>query len=602
MSTYDYIKGKIQLLKDKYPSLRQRADDYVFSALCVEANFYKNPALILNKSDFAEMIVDGWSDGGADILLSDPNSEDFDFVIGQSKFYKSISQESVLNALLKMARFYNGMTAGHYERVNAHVQRRFITLNAEMSNEAKICFVFYTSAPQPKNFDLKRVENEFRKQFADVAAIDVKILFADDIKNQIEEWASRKPTVERGQIKIDDKDNYLLYGDNAVIVNVSAFSIKELYGLHNIALLSRNLRYHIKGGKLDSTIRKTIKDAPETFWLKNNGITIICDSFKLDGVEVKLTNFSIVNGGQTTYLLSKSKITAANDLWLPCKIIKTRGDTEDEKSAFSLEIATAANSQKAIKPADLKANAPEQIRFAKAMREIGVLYQTKRGEEIKAPYTENFLHTKLEEVGKLCLAAIFQEPCKSRTNPSAAYKDNNYYGSIFNGNQAQVAAVCKELLYINDYFNAFLKKFEDANKDAPEIKNFARNAQRICVAFTALAARYHQGNITDEKLTAALNSAQTDLKKVEFYNVFSDIGEMKFLLPIKLNTEAYNVALTKLFKAIIRAGIKNYSIERRRSPNLTVRNFSLSDKNYYEILSDHWDTLRDDINEIFQGG
>ena len=77
-AAYDYIATKIKSLKDNYPSLRSKPDDYVFSALCVEVNF----------------------------------------------FHKTISQETVLNAMLKMARFYHDMKAGHYERVNAQVQTR----------------------------------------------------------------------------------------------------------------------------------------------------------------------------------------------------------------------------------------------------------------------------------------------------------------------------------------------------------------------------------------------------------------------------------------------------------------------------------------------
>ena len=151
INTYDDIKDKIAELKKQYPSLRSRTDDYVFSALCVKAHFFKNPSLVLNESDFAEMIVDSPNDGGADILFSDPNSETSDLVIGQSKFCKSISSEEVLNAMRKMADFYKDITAGHYEKFNSRVQRRFLTLNAERSEESKIIhFVFYTSAPQKK--------------------------------------------------------------------------------------------------------------------------------------------------------------------------------------------------------------------------------------------------------------------------------------------------------------------------------------------------------------------------------------------------------------------------------------------------------------------
>lgn len=91
-------------------------------------------------------------------------------------------------------------------------------------------------------------------------------------------------------------------------------------------------------------------------------MTIICDDFEISGREVKLKNFSIVNGGQTTTLLHKSReINREHDFYLPCKIIRTVGETEDDKNRFSLEIAKATNSQKAIKQIDLKANAPEQV-------------------------------------------------------------------------------------------------------------------------------------------------------------------------------------------------------------------------------------------------
>ncbi len=59
---YDYIVRKIQSMKETYPSLRSRTDSYVFSALCVKAHFYKNPALVLNEEEFDEIIVDGQYD------------------------------------------------------------------------------------------------------------------------------------------------------------------------------------------------------------------------------------------------------------------------------------------------------------------------------------------------------------------------------------------------------------------------------------------------------------------------------------------------------------------------------------------------------------
>lgn len=146
--SYQVIRDKIQGMKSTYPSLRLKSDDYVFSALCVKAHLYKNPALSLNDADFEEIIVDGQYDGGVDVLLTDPDAEESDLIIAQSKFYTSISSDDVINAMTKMASFYKDMSEGHYEQVNTKVQRRFLSLNAEVGDDSKIHFVFYTSAPQ----------------------------------------------------------------------------------------------------------------------------------------------------------------------------------------------------------------------------------------------------------------------------------------------------------------------------------------------------------------------------------------------------------------------------------------------------------------------
>ena len=585
MDTYSHIVDKISALREKYPSMRNKPD------------YYQN---VIDENEFEEIIVDGNHDGGADIILSDPNSESCDLVIGQSKFYKNISKDAVIESLIKMVSFYNDIKTGHYEQFNSRVQSRFLTLDAEMGEESKIHFVFYTSAPSPRKFDTENIKKKILEQFSNPDAFEISILFATDIVKEIEAAKAIKQVVEHGKIKIDEKDNYLLYGDDAVIVNVSAFSIKQLYATHNIALLAHNLRYHISGGKIDKEIKNTIEEHPELFWVKNNGIMIICDDFRIDGREVHLKNFSIVNGGQTTYVLHKSKFLDENhDFWLSCKIIKTKGITETEKNSFSLEIAKAANSQKPIKSADLRANAPEQRSFARAMLEIGIFYQTKRGEKVPKKFLPAHLHTKLLDVGKLCLAAIFQLPCKSRSKPSAVYEDK-YYNPIFSEkNQKQIAQICKELLYINDYFTRkFLTKFDKENESMPnayDLSPFAHIARTICISFTALAARYYQGNINDKDVTLLVSKPSDD----SVTKMLREIGDMKYLLPMKLGTDSYDATLDKLFKAIINAGFTIYSLEHKYNPSLTAANYLKKDDNYYDILKNCWSTLNAEIRKIF---
>lgn len=602
-SSYDFIKGKIDSLKTAYPSLRSKSDDYVFSALCIKANLYKNPALILDENDFTEMIVDGRYDGGIDVLLTDPNSEESDLVIGQSKFYKAITHEDVQNAVLKMALFLKDMQKGSYEQVNTKVQRRFIKLNSDLSDDAKIRFVFYTSAPQ-SGINRSRIEKRFREQFSDSSRLEISFFFGKDLEEEIKESESRRATVESGKIYIDETDNCLWYEDNAAIVNASAFSVKELYAEHGINLLSRNLRYHIAGKDIDRGIADTIENHRTDFWFKNNGLTIICDDFKVDGRVVKLRNFSIINGGQTTYMLSKSRsIDKGNDLFLPCKIIKISGDNEDERNKFSLEIAKAANTQKPIKPVDLKSNSPEQVRFARTMREVGIFYQTKRGEVVPKQYKDDYLNTDLLEIGKLCLAGLFQLPCTSRNKPSSLYLPK-YYDVIFNGNHEQVAKLCRELLYIDYYFRKnFQKEFERSNTKKPDADRritFVNNARTLCIAFVSFASRYKQGNIKEEDLQTIFDASRTDESADKLYRIFSNLNGINYFLPKELfdTKDEYDRVLSDLFKIIIEAGIVNFGMETRHDSTLTATNYLKRDKNYYAILEVQWATISSRILDI----
>ncbi len=601
---YEFIKNKIQAMKEMYPSLRNRTDAYVFSALNVKANYYKNPALVLNESDFENFIVDGQYDGGVDILLSDPGSESANMIIGQSKFYQTITFEDALNAVTKMALFYTDMIQGHYEQVNETVQGRFLSLYSEIGEESKIIFVLYTSAPK-SGIRVDRLNRKFRELFRDSSQFELSVLFGSDIVSEIKESESRRPTVESGRIRLDKSNNYLEYGDNAAIVNVSAFSIKMLYAQHNTNLLARNLRYHVSGREIDKGIEETIANDPEMFWLKNNGITIICDEFVIDGKEVKLRNFSVVNGGQTTYMIHKSKeITENRDFYLPCKIIRTNGETEDEKNVFSLEIAKATNSQKAIRPVDLKANSPEQVRFGQSMREVGIFYQTKRGEVVPKGFKLSYLNSDLSEIGKLCLSGIFQMPGTSRNRPSTLYQPN-YYDVVFDGNQMQIARICKEFLYIDYYFrNSFLKRFDSENRNQPDTMDrmpFAHNARTICLAFTALAARYYQKNIQEDVLTYIFRSSRSDVPDPHMYEALKNLSGLTSLLPGILfeNKDQYDEVLYQLFMLIIQSGSMCYTMAARYEEGLNASNYLKKDKNYYSILEFQWQNLKGGIQHIF---
>ena len=606
---YNYISAKMNALRDTYPSLREKQDPFVFSALCIKASFYKNPSLELRENDLSDYIVDGGYDGGVDFLLSDPNSDCNDLVIGQTKFYHRISAEKVLDALQKMAHFYLDMIDRKTDRISESVLHKFFNLYSELGDESKIHFVLYTSAPKNR-IRVDRLEEKMRRFFPDSSNIEIDVFFASDVVDEIKESESHRATVETGEIDIDAPDNVLKYQDDAIIVNVSALSLKTLYLTKGIDLLSKNLRYYIKAKEIDDAIEETISNAPEYFWFRNNGITIICDSFVVAGKKVEMKDFSIINGGQTTYMIFKSKmISPENDFYLPCKIIKAIGNNEKEKSLFGLEIAKATNSQKAINKKDLKANAPEQIRFMHAMDEEGIFFQTKRGEVIPKKNKPSYKNSDLSGIGKLCLAAVFQLPCTSRNRPSALYSEK-FYDPIFKGNvssQKQIAKLCREFLYIDYFFEKYKKAFDEKAKNdsfANDRLAFAHNARTICIAFVVFASRYYQNNI-DEQLVTQLQKVVDGGEEIDsLYNRFCNIDNYCFVLPPNLfrKKDEYDKVLEKLFEIMINAGVEVYSMAKRYKKDIiNETNFLKKDQNYYEIISTKWQYIKGAINEVFNG-
>lgn len=599
---YELIKTKIEYLKANrdFSCLRDKKDDYAFTALCVQADYYTSPALSFSNERARTRLVDGTNDGGVDALFNDPNSEESDLVLVQSKFYQKITFEDVVNAFEKMLRFYDERNMGHYESVKQEISNRFATLRAETGEESKIVFVLYTSAPK-NNLKKDKIERELKTQLDQIGNAEIRILFDNDIYEKIKEFESRQPDVATGKIFIDESGNYLSYGDEeAIIANVSARSIKSLYTTHSFNLLAKNLRYHVAGKTIDCAIRDSIRDNPHDFWFKNNGITIICESYRISGNQITLSHFSIINGGQTTYILYSSPyLHEGSDFYLPCKIIIAQGNDEDEKARFVLDIAKATNSQKAIKAIDLKANSPEQVRFGRIRRNNGIFYQTKRGEKIPKDYKEPYKNTDLSDIGKLCLSAIFQLPCSSRNKPSIIF-NQEFYEPIFNGNQDKIAKISRELLYRDDYFrNGFLKKFDkemESNPTGQGLIRFGHNARTICIAYAAFAARVWSGNFDNEKLRtlfANFNEKEGIYKDV-LYGIFKDIDSVDTLFSKELfdNKDRFDDFLFKLYKEIIVQGSRCfYYASQNAATVMNETNYLKNDYNYYSILKASWNRL-----------
>lgn len=152
--------------------------------------------------------------------------------------------------------------------------------------------------------------------------------------------------------------------------------LATMYKNDSTRLLEPNVRSYLKRtSKVNAGILDTVKNNPEQFISFNNGISAVATALnceKIDGqnklVRIKdISNFQIVNGGQTTatlYECMKDKLgDNLNEVIVPVKltVVKNIGISD----SFIRNISVFSNTQTAIKKSDPPSNLPFYIQIKK---------------------------------------------------------------------------------------------------------------------------------------------------------------------------------------------------------------------------------------------
>ncbi|WP_420033723.1 AIPR family protein [Streptomyces sp. cg28] len=153
-------------------------------------------------------------------------------------------------------------------------------------------------------------------------------------------------------------------------------TLAELYKEYGGRLLQRNVRAYLQArGKVNKGISETVRLEPSRFLAYNNGVsaTVTSADTAFDPekglVLTRLVDLQIVNGGQTTASLHHmmQKGVDLSQVKVPAKITVVRQEILDD---LVPNISRFANSQNAVKEADLQANSPYHRRLQALSRSI----------------------------------------------------------------------------------------------------------------------------------------------------------------------------------------------------------------------------------------
>ena len=488
----------------------ERAFDYLICSLfCYNSINYKENWNKLKSQN----ITDGSRDGGIDFVYFDDDNGKV--IIGQNKYSNNCDVNSVCAEIEKITStiksLYNGATTEFSRDMKSKVFNALDSLNEE--NDGNIEVVFSSLS----NFDQIKVRDRIRDKniFSDLIFYDL-----DDIEKAIEDLQKDLNVVSEFSFDIDKSKNILNYRSDKYegsVFNISAVSLKSAFDrFETSGLFNLNIRRYVKAKNVDEAIKSTILNEKDDFWFKNNGLTIACQDYRFDGNTVKMYNFSIVNGGQSTTLISKNLKDNSRDFYVLCKIVKSTEELNNEDTMrFYNEIAETTNSQKPIQPRDLKSNSPEMILLQKILLKRGYFLEIKRG--ISAPKKFKEKKLKNDDLAQLYYSFVIQKPGTARSNKKSLFSNNSHYKRIFYqqyGKNPEKIDFIVDLIQLNKRVDETIKKFEDGySKNALNLEemNVLSNAKLCIIALIGFIYR-----VVNQDFDVRNQSVENDLDQFEY--------------------------------------------------------------------------------------
>ncbi|VFQ42972.1 AIPR family protein [Desulfoluna butyratoxydans] len=158
------------------------------------------------------------------------------------------------------------------------------------------------------------------------------------------------------------------------ILIMSGKTLADLYDTHKDRLLEQNVRTFLQfRGKINKGIRNTIINEPHMFFSYNNGLSATAEAVETNhnGSRVlRIKNFQIVNGGQTTasiFTAHKKDKAALDKIYVQIKLSVIDPELIEEVVP---KISEYSNTQNKVNAADFFSNHPFHLRMEEFSRRL----------------------------------------------------------------------------------------------------------------------------------------------------------------------------------------------------------------------------------------
>lgn len=221
----------------------------------------------------------------------------------------------------------------------------------------------------------------------------------------------------------------------AFVTALQAAELFDAYKTHSAALFSANVRDYLGSraseSNINNSIKRTVKESPENFWVYNNGITALTNKIDYSPTKGKVpgsltvTGLSIVNGAQTTGAIGALSKRPSETALIPTRFVRT------DNADLIQEIVRYNNSQNQITASDFRSTDRIQKRLKDEISKIplaeyeggrrgGAGDAIKRKPKLLPSYT----------VGQ-ALAAVHGNPLLAYNSKSEIWTSDAHYSKYF---------------------------------------------------------------------------------------------------------------------------------------------------------------------------
>lgn len=256
-------------------------------------------------------------------------------------------------------------------------------------------------------------------------------------------------------------------GWSAYTTSIPGTWLRDQWKKHGEDLMAPNVRSYLgvmrSERNINNGIKTTAKDAPERFWIYNNGVTVLVNDFSIDGPDnegnwqLTVAGAGIVNGAQTTGSISNltdEEAPSLGDAWVLARFVKT-----DDLEILG-DVIRFNNTQNKVEAADFRSKDEVQERLRSEFK--GVPDADYRGarrgglqDAIERP-----ANRLADQAVAQALAAFQLEPNLAYNETRRIWEENAVYSRFFNERTTARHVV---------FTTSLLRALESAKRKATEI-------------------------------------------------------------------------------------------------------------------------------------